>query len=107
MELYLLLRNDYTWDIFQTSNVNMSTYLVAFIVSEFKSVDNLDNVILNVWGRPEVVTHGKFAQDIGIELINELQNITNINYALPKLDLVGIPDFDMGAMENWGLATFR
>lgn len=103
----MLLRNDYTWDIFQTSNVNMSTYLVAFIVSEFKSVDNLDNVILNVWGRPEVVTHGKFAQDIGIELINELQNITNINYALPKLDLVGIPDFDMGAMENWGLATFR
>lgn len=85
----------------------MSTYLVAFVVSEFKSVDNLDNVILNVWGRPEVVTHGKFAQDIGIKLINELQNITNINYALPKLDLVGIPDFEMGAMENWGLATFR
>lgn len=103
----LLLRNGYTWDIFQTSSVNMSTYLVAFVVSEFKSVHNLDNVTLNVWGRPEVVPYATYAQDIGIKLINELENITNIKYALPKLDLVGIPDFEMGAMENWGLATFR
>jgi len=85
----------------------MSTYLVAFVVSEFKSVAKPENSTLNVWGRPEVVSHGKYAQDIGVELINELQNITGINYTLPKLDLVGIPDFSMGAMENWGLATFR
>ncbi|XP_012230687.2 putative aminopeptidase-2 [Linepithema humile] len=83
----------------------MSTYLVAFVVSKFEPVDDSDEI--NVWGRPEVAQHGKFAQDIARKLIDELQEFTNINYSLPKLDLVGIPDFSMGAMENWGLATFR
>lgn len=89
----------------------MSTYLVAFVVSKFESVGDSESSAseseINVWGRPEVARHGKFAQDIARKLIDELQEFTNINYSLPKLDLVGIPDFDMGAMENWGLATFR
>lgn len=84
----------------------MSTYQVAFVISEFKPVDESEK-FLNVWGRPQVVRYGKFAQDIAKEFINELQNFTNIEYSLPKLDLVGIPDFSMGAMENWGLSTFR
>lgn len=84
----------------------MPTYLVAFVISEFKPVDESEK-FLNVWGRPEVVRYGKFAQDIGKAFIDVLQNFTNINYSLPKLDLVGIPDFSMGAMENWGLPTFR
>jgi len=85
----------------------MSTYLVAFVVSEFEPAVDPENVSVNVWGRPEVATHGKYAQDFGTKIIDKLQNITGIDYALPKLDLVGIPDFSMGAMENWGLATFR
>ncbi|XP_071652134.1 uncharacterized protein [Temnothorax longispinosus] len=101
-------KNDnYTLDTFHTTSVDMSTYLVAFVVSEFKSVDNPENATFNVWGRPEVVAHGKYAQNIGVKLLDELQNITDIDYPLPKLDLVGIPDFSMGAMENWGLVTFR
>ncbi|XP_011870129.1 PREDICTED: uncharacterized protein LOC105563274 [Vollenhovia emeryi] len=101
-----LTDGNYTVDTFHTSNVVMSTYLVAFVVSEFESVDD-ENATLNVWGRPEIVIHGKYAQYIGVEVIDELQNITGINYTLPKLDLVGIPDLSMGAMENWGLVTFR
>jgi len=83
----------------------MSVYLVAFIVSKFESVDDSNKI--NVWGRSEVVKHGKFAQDLSVKVIDELQKFTNINYSLPKLDLVGIPDFEQGAMENWGLPTFR
>lgn len=93
-------------DIFDISAVKMPTYLVAFVISEFKPTNESEK-FLNVWGRPEVVKHGKFAQDIGKALIDKLQNFTGIKYPLPKLDLVGIPDFSMGAMENWGLVTFR
>ncbi|KYN14240.1 Aminopeptidase N [Trachymyrmex cornetzi] len=101
-------KNDnYMWDTFATTNVSMSTYLVAFVVSKFKSAVEPENVTFNVWGRPEVAAYGKYAQNISIAVINVLQNITDIDYALPKLDLIGIPDFSMGAMENWGLATFR
>ncbi|KAM0729596.1 Aminopeptidase N [Formica fusca] len=101
------LKNDnYTLDIFEISEVKMPTYLVAFVISEFKPVNESEK-FLNVWGRPEVVKHGKYAQNIAKALINELQNFTDIDYPLPKLDLVGIPDFSMGAMENWGLPTFR
>ncbi|KAG5311631.1 AMPN Aminopeptidase, partial [Acromyrmex insinuator] len=106
-------KNDrYTWDTFATTNVSMSTYLVAFVVSKFKSAVEPENVTpehvtFNVWGRPEVVAYGKYARNISIAVIDVLQNITDIDYALPKLDLIGIPDFSMGAMENWGLVTFR
>lgn len=93
-------------DIFDISNVKMSTYLVAFVISEFKPVNEPEE-FLNVWGRPEIVKYGKYALNISKAVINELQNFTDIEYSLPKLDLVGIPDFPMGAMENWGLPTFR
>lgn len=84
----------------------MPTYLVAFVISEFKPANESEK-FLNVWGRPEVAKYGKFAQDIAKAFIDELQNFTDIKYSLPKLDLVGIPDFSMGAMENWGLSTYR
>ncbi|XP_011690580.1 PREDICTED: uncharacterized protein LOC105451677 [Wasmannia auropunctata] len=96
--------NIYVLDTFHTSNA-MPTYLIAFVVSEFKPVNNLESGTFNIWGRPEIATYGQYAQDIGTQLINELQKIMMINYALPKLDLIGIPDFFLGAMENWGLAT--
>ncbi|XP_011706301.1 PREDICTED: uncharacterized protein LOC105461501 [Wasmannia auropunctata] len=101
------VNDEYVLDTFYTSNVNMSTYLVAFVVSKFKSTSKPDNEHLNVWGRPEVASHGERARIIGMQVIYELENITDIDFPLPKLDLIGIPDFSNGAMENWGLATFR
>jgi len=101
-------KEDGIWYRFATNKVDMSPYLVAFVVSEFERADN-NPTFLNVWGRPEVAKYGQFAQDTGKSLIEALGSFTEIEYntSMPKLDLIGIPDFDMGAMENWGLATFR
>ncbi|XP_076764228.1 putative aminopeptidase-2 [Xylocopa sonorina] len=93
------------WDTFGET-VEMSTYLVAFVVSDFKNVSS-DGSNINIWGRPDIVSRGDFAQTAATRLLDSLQSTTGHRYTLPKLDLIGIPDFSMGAMENWGLVTFR
>ncbi|XP_076675141.1 uncharacterized protein LOC143372620 isoform X2 [Andrena cerasifolii] len=94
-----------TWETFQET-VEMPSYLVAFVVSDFKTAGK-SNEKVNVWGRPDITLNGELAEIAGIRMLEYLSQETGHNYALPKLDLIGIPDFSMGAMENWGLATFR
>lgn len=84
----------------------MSTYLVAFVVSDFKSVKEIGEKV-NVWGRPDIVSKGELAETVATTVLESLFMETGHAYDLPKLDLIGIPDFSMGAMENWGLVTFR
>ena len=50
---------------------------------------------------------GKFSLELGKKLINQYEKYFGIKYPLPKLDLIAIPDFAAGAMENWGAITFR
>ncbi|XP_076637043.1 uncharacterized protein LOC143349583 [Colletes latitarsis] len=93
------------WETFDETPT-MSTYLVAFVVSDFKNVRNSYRTV-NVWGRPNIAPNGDYAQIAAMRMLEILAVKTNQQYTLPKLDLIGIPDFSMGAMENWGLATFR
>ena len=53
------------------------------------------------------ISKGKYALDLGKKLLNEYEKYFGIKYPLPKLDLIAIPDFAAGAMENWGAITFR
>ncbi|KAL2722861.1 glutamyl aminopeptidase-like [Vespula squamosa] len=91
----------------------MSTYIVAFLISDFEcltsSADSLNGtrIPLSVCVRSDYKSKVQFALNIAAQAIEYYSNILNIDYALPKLDLVGIPDFAAGAMENWGLITFR
>ena len=94
-----------TWETFQES-VEMSSYLVAFVVSDFQTTRKA-NENMNVWGRPDIALNGELAEIAAMRMLEFLSQETGHNYTLPKLDLIGIPDFSMGAMENWGLATFR
>lgn len=94
-----------TWETFQES-VEMSSYLVAFVVSDFKTIRKA-NEMVNVWGRPDIALNGELAEIAAMRMLEFLSQETGHSYTLPKLDLIGIPDFSMGAMENWGLATFR
>ncbi len=50
---------------------------------------------------------GTFALDVALTTLSFFSDYFGTPYALPKCDLVAIPDFAAGAMENWGLITFR
>ncbi|KAK0093218.1 hypothetical protein PV326_014028 [Microctonus aethiopoides] len=95
---------NHTWDYYMESE-RMSSYLVAFIVSDFAYLSN-ENENFKVWSRPNAIEFAKNALDIGQKALRFLEKYTGINYPLPKMDFAAIPDFAAGAMENWGLVTF-
>uniref|UniRef100_A0A8C2WIS1 Aminopeptidase n=1 Tax=Cyclopterus lumpus TaxID=8103 RepID=A0A8C2WIS1_CYCLU len=95
-------------DHFDTS-VKMSTYLVAYIVSDFLSVSKTTQhgVKISIYAVAEKIDQTAFALDAAVKLLDFYDDYFDIPYPLPKQDLAAIPDFQSGAMENWGLTTYR
>ncbi|TSC86869.1 MAG: puromycin-sensitive aminopeptidase [Microgenomates group bacterium Gr01-1014_7] len=87
----------------------MSTYLLAFIVGEFEYIENKtkNNILVRVFTTPGKKDQAKFALDVAIKVLKFYENYFGIDYPLPVLDLIAIPDFASGAMENWGAVTYR
>ncbi|XP_014326117.1 leucyl-cystinyl aminopeptidase-like [Xiphophorus maculatus] len=103
-----LLSSGLEQDEFEKTNVNMSTYLVAFIVANFTSVSSsASGTNVSVYSVPYKKEQTGFALDTASKLLQFYNKFFEIEYPLKKLDLVAIPDFLAGAMENWGLITFR
>ncbi|NXY50682.1 AMPN Aminopeptidase, partial [Ceuthmochares aereus] len=99
------------WNVteFETTP-KMSTYLLAFIVSEFTHVETTTgNVLIRIWGRPMAIAEGQgnYALQVTGSILNFFESHYNTPYPLPKSDQVALPDFNAGAMENWGLVTYR
>src|SRR5438128_930270 len=90
-------------------SMKMSTYLVAFIVGEFEATDPVmvGKSPLRVWAVPGKRHLAKFAQEIGSFSLSHFSGYYDIAYPGDKLDLIAIPDFASGAMENLGAITFR
>lgn len=87
----------------------MSTYLLAFIVGEFDCVETRtrEGVAVRVHTPAGKGEQGRFALDVASRTLSFFQEYFDIPYPLPKMDLIAIPDFAAGAMENWGAVTYR
>ncbi len=86
----------------------MSTYLVAFLVGDFKcSSGEQDGVAIRVCSTPDKVALTSYGVDIARYMLHYYNSYFGIPYPLKKLDLIGLPDFAAGAMENFGAITYR
>lgn len=96
-------------EVIFADSMKMSTYLVAFIVGEFEATDPVmvGDAALRVWAVPEKKHLANFALDIGKSSLEYFSRYYGIPYPGDKLDLIAIPDFASGAMENVGAITFR
>lgn len=86
----------------------MSTYLVAFLVGDFQCVSgSSDGTPIRVCAPPEQVQMGNYALHAAEFFLHYYDNYFGIKYPMPKLDMIAIPDFEAGAMENFGAITYR
>jgi aminopeptidase N len=86
----------------------MSTYLLAFLVGDFKCLSgSSDGVPIRACATPDQVQYGAFALASAEYVLHYYNTYFGIKYPMPKLDMIAIPDFEAGAMENFGAITYR
>ncbi|XP_051785804.1 glutamyl aminopeptidase [Erpetoichthys calabaricus] len=92
-----------------SKSVKMSTYLVCFAVHQFTFIERMSSrgTRLRIYVQPEQKHTAEYAANITEVVFNYFEEYFNMSYSLPKLDKIAIPDFGTGAMENWGLITYR
>jgi tricorn protease interacting factor F2/3 len=85
----------------------MSTYLVFWGVGEFEITGDQEDKRVRAVTLPGMKQFAKFGTEFGRKSLAFCESYYDIAYPLPKMDLIAIPDFAFGAMENWGAITFR
>ncbi|KAM9707550.1 LOW QUALITY PROTEIN: glutamyl aminopeptidase [Menidia menidia] len=93
---------------FQKS-VPMSTYLVCFAVHQFSFLERTSarGVPLRIYAQPSQLHTAEYAANTTKIIFDYFEEYFNMSYSISKLDKIAIPDFGTGAMENWGLITYR
>ncbi|XP_037727925.1 aminopeptidase N-like [Drosophila subpulchrella] len=99
---------DYLWTEFQES-LPISTYLVAYSVNDFSHKPSTlpNGALFRTWARPNAINQCDYASEFGPKVLNYYEELFGIKFPLPKVDQFAVPDFNIGAMENWGLVTYR
>ncbi len=87
----------------------MSTYLLAFVIGKlsYKEAKTKDGVVVRAYATPDNVGSTDFALETAVKCLEFYNDYFAIPYPLAKCDFVALPDFASGAMENWGVITFR
>ena len=87
----------------------MSTYLVAVIVGGYDFVEGKtkEGVVVRAYTPIGKKDQGLFALEVGLKALDFYTDYFKVGYPLPKVDLVAVPELKIGAMENWGLVTYR
>jgi len=87
----------------------MSTYLLAFVVGDivYKEALSKNGVKIRTYATKNQVQHTEFALDTAVKCMDYYEDYYDIPFPLGKCDFIALPDFASGAMENWGLITFR
>lgn len=101
--------NDQLITVFETTP-RMSSYLVAWVAGELqkKTATTKSGVEVSIWStKAHDPSNLDFALDIAARTIDFFDDYFGVPYPLPKSDHVALPDFSAGAMENWGLITYR
>jgi len=96
-------------DVVFGDTIRMSTYLVAFVVGELEAGEPVTaaGTRLQVWGVKGKRALTSYAREAGAFALSFFSSYYGIPYPGAKLDLIAIPDFAAGAMENFGAVTFR
>ncbi len=103
------IENDLLVTTFKTTPI-MSTYLLAWVIGELhkKTAHTKSGIEVNVWATPTQSEKSlDFALDIAVRSSDFYEKYFDTPYPLSKCDHVALPDFGSGAMENWGLITYR
>jgi len=86
----------------------MSTYLLCLVIGQYCSTDRMaGNTRISVHSPTNRPSEGMFAVETAVKCVLIFNDFFGLPYCLPKLDLVGVACLSVGAMENWGLVTFR
>lgn len=101
-------KNSVTTSTFERTPV-MSTYLLAFVYGEleYKEAKTKDGVVVRTYATPDNVAHTGFALEVAVKVLEFYNDYFGIDYPLEKCDMIALPDFASGAMENWGCITYR
>lgn len=120
-------KSDWVLDKFDVT-VPMSTYLVAYTINDFEyrespaadgdvvfkiwarrdAISQVIEIISMKWEHPNIITkcqhiqQVEYAKIIGPKVLKFFEKTFKVKYPLPKMDMIAIPDFSAGAMENWG-----
>lgn len=94
---------------FEETTAPISTYLIAFMVSDLESrtKTNAAGFVQRIFARSTAIEDTEFGLDIGLKALDNYEQYFGIPFTFPKMDQAALPDYPKTAMEQWGFVTYR